>query len=410
MSKTPFIQSIMKNDYTTFRNLLGSNKVNAHIYSFDMKEKSILNQHNEKPQLSETNVSLLHIAAYADSLEIFIYLHEDCNLPLDSQNLDGYYPLHYACYGGSLEVVSYILQQEPQQATLLPKVEHHFLYFATFSGNSTILSLLFRCGADINAIQNRRDSPIIVAIKKRYIECLKILLQEGSRLDQSRGYSSIMEALKLFQKDAVPLLLEYGEDPSIFSDDGNCALSLAAFQQYPDIVQLLCNNLGSIEPDTTAPYYHTSAVHWGCQSYMPEIMEMLLEKNINVNQLDRDGFCGPHYLIDVGTPENNIKILEMLYENGFNVNIQNPFQNNTSLLEEFMCTIKSQFEIIQWLIEHGADPLVRAGGNGPRLVTILLQMPNLPASLKELLDPFAKEAISLDNQEKFSSFLSKRSK
>ena len=401
MDNSSFIQSIIDNDYAKFRNLLGSHKVNEHIYSFQMKERNKYSSyHQEKPALPETNLSLLHIAAYCDSLEIFIYLQEDCHLPLDFKSISNYSPIHYACYGGSLEVVSYILQKDPKQATILPDVEHHLLYLATCSGNASILSLLFRCNADICCIENERDSAIIQAIKLPNVPCLKILLKEGSRRNHaSRGYTPIMEALKLEQKDAIPLLLEYGEDPSSFSEDGQCALSIASFQQYTDTVRLLCEKIGTIEPNPMSPHYKRSAVHWGCQSYTPEIMEILLEKNIDVNALDSSGYCGPHYLIDVGNDEDNIKILEMLYRKGFNPNIKNP-KENISLLEEFMTSISNHFEIIQWLIEHNADLLQKQEGTGIRLVNILQKKFGLPPKLKELIQPYIDEAKRLDNQEK----------
>lgn len=70
----------------------------------------------------------------------------------------------------------------------------------------------------MNAIENKKNKPIQQAIKTRHVECLKILLAKNTRSpSEAREYTSIMLAIKNNQPDAVPLLLEAGEDPGKFT-------------------------------------------------------------------------------------------------------------------------------------------------------------------------------------------------
>lgn len=61
------------------------------------------------------SLSLIHIAAYADNIEAFLFLNNK-GLPINLKSLYNYLPIHYACASGSEEIVSYILSVDPSQA------------------------------------------------------------------------------------------------------------------------------------------------------------------------------------------------------------------------------------------------------------------------------------------------------
>lgn len=68
--------------------------------------------------------------------------------------------------------------------------------------------------------KNKKNSPIQQAIKTRHVECLKILLAKNMRsTSETRDYTPIMFAIRNNQPDAVPLLLEAGEDPGKFTPE-----------------------------------------------------------------------------------------------------------------------------------------------------------------------------------------------
>lgn len=298
----------------------------------------------------------MHIAAYCDSLEAFIFL-QNKGLPINKQSANSYLPIHYACLAGSYEVVEYILSVDPSQATVLPQVEYHLIYLATMSGDPDVLRLLFKNGADINAAQNKKNKSVQQAIKTRHVECLRILLEKGSKNEVDKEqYSTLMLAIANNEFDAVPLLAESGENLEyVVPGTGETALSLACFVGHRLTVKYLCDHMTKVDID---PSFRTkAAVHWVCQSKDPEIVKMVLAKNINVNRLDQDGHTGLFYLLDLTDEDNTIKIIELLYNAGLDLNIQGKSVTGAevnSILGDFVSSIHRPTKVIGYLLQNGA--------------------------------------------------------
>ncbi|OHT00708.1 hypothetical protein TRFO_32527 [Tritrichomonas foetus] len=99
-----------------------------------------------------------------------------------------------------------------------------------------------------------------------------------------------------------------------------------------------------------------SAVHWICQSHSKRIVQMVLEKGIDVNRFDEKGQPGPYYLIDT-TPDNEaIEILDLLVKYGYDLNGVCQYGCGLTILGQYLCSIKSCLPVIEWLLAHGADP------------------------------------------------------
>lgn len=217
--------------------------------------------------------------------------------------------------------------------------------------------------------KNKKNEPIKQAIITRHVECLKILLAKNLRSkSETRDSTPIIDAIKNFQTDAVPLLLEAGEDPSKFTPQkiyffflitfhfnffvNECALEVACIQQQVAVVQALCDKMTCVD----IPYevQDQGAVHWICISHNPEIARIILSKGINnVNRLDKDGHMGPYYMLDIGEEDENIEVLELLYQEGLDINKKTP--KTASILGEYVISISKPLKIIEWLLAHGAD-------------------------------------------------------
>ena len=312
-----------------------------------------------KGHLPMTSLSLMHIAALFDALDCFICLETSFDLKYDEESADSYRPIHYACYNGSYEVVCYIIAKDPLQARLLPAVEHHLIYLATVSGNADILELILANGADVLAHENVKDKPVEQAIKRRHVECLKLLLKNKLvKTRDVREYSTLMMAIANLERDAVPMLLEYGEDPNyITNKDHHSALFLACFlgKEWLDTVKLLCEKATKIDLDPGIN--DKAAIHWACSSKSPEILGVILDKGVDVNRLDKNGHTGLHYLLDSCDEETTIKMMEMMVQNG--LTLDGP---NLSIIVDFITAIKKPCKVIAWLFAHGVNPLATYQG------------------------------------------------
>ena len=301
------------------------------------------------------NLSLLHLAAITDSLEVFIYITKYKKVNPLIQSYDNYNPLHYACLGNSIEVATYIISHFPDLPSHDTPTKLQYIYLASVGNSPTILKLLFEHGAKLNSPKNSLDKPIQVAIRFKHISCLKLLLKYSPRSMQGsyNDYSPLMLAIINNQQDAVSLLLENGADPSVRASDGNTALSLNCFSfQNLNVMKLLCDSL--INVDIPDEINGLSAVHWICQSGSVEICKMILDRGINVNRIDEHGRTGPYYLVDIGTEDNQLKILELLYEHGLDINFRSS-QRQNSAFGIYVQSIKHYPKIIDWFLSHGGD-------------------------------------------------------
>ncbi|KAH0788828.1 ankyrin repeat protein [Histomonas meleagridis] len=325
-----------------------------------------------------SNVTLLHIAAYCDSLDVFIYLCSiSPNFNTRTTTANSYHPLHYACSSAAYEVAFYILSIDPTEATQTPSVEYHFIYLASDSGDPDILNLLFSNGADINSPANKRNGSVSQAVRRQNIECLRILIKKGSKETRDqRDYTPLMLAITNYQFEAVPILLDSGEDPEYFAPDGKSALFLSCFTDNVDVVRLLCEKMRvvDIDPQKNAK----GLIHYACMSYDPEIVKIVLTKNIEINRMDEEGRLGPWYLADMAKEEDIIQILEMLVDKGLNLNLVKNLgheKNSDPLLGSFVIAIKKMMNVMEWMLVHGADPNMKMQ-SGKTIMEIAEKSPN----------------------------------
>ena len=256
------------------------------------------------------------------------------------------------------------------------------------SGDPDILRLLFKNGADINAQQNKRNKSVQQAIRTRHVDCLKILLEKGSKNEVDKmQYSTLMLAIASNEQDAVPLLAESGENLEYTTPNtSETALSLACFQSFRPTVKYLCEHMTKVDIDPSLRA--KAAVHWICQSKDPEIAKMVLAKGINVNRLDQDGHTGLYYLLDLTDEQTTIQIIELLFKEGLDLNIQGKsLQGNdvNSILGDFVSSIHRPEKVIGWLLEHGANPEAKLITQNKRIIDVVQSSRN-----RRLLEVFKK--------------------
>lgn len=110
-------------------------------------------------------------------MSVFKYFHEEKHLPLRSLSKDNFFPLHYACFNGSSEVVLYILNKDPEEATLNPEKSNKFhLLFCAVKGNKLdIIEELFKNGAKVTDSHNDQNELINESIKHQDERILSLI-------------------------------------------------------------------------------------------------------------------------------------------------------------------------------------------------------------------------------------------
>jgi ankyrin repeat protein len=305
-------------------------------------------------------LSLLHVAAFYDNLEMFCYLlHQDPRrLGLTTASGASYLPLHYACLGGSLEVAAFILSRAPELAARECECQWQVVFLATHSGSHRILKLLFdsEYKPNLRSAKNISNQPFSQALKTRNIECLLILLDHSCNKDVGSGMSSLMQAVSQGLSSALVPLLDLGLDPMFVSIHGDSALSLACVRGDLEVVRILCGRMDNIEiPPTNG---HSSILAHAITSKNIEIVRLVLKKGCDVNRYDKndeqpiDAICG-----NIEDDQQALKILELVVEFGYDIHLRCP-RNHMSFLDRVVkFVVKGGFpSVVRYLLSHKADP------------------------------------------------------
>lgn len=196
-----------------------------------------------------------------------------------------------------------------------------------------------------------------------------------------------MLAIATNEQDLVPFLVECGENPEYSTPERHeTALSLACYQSFRQTVKYLCEHMSKVDIDPTIRA--KAAVHWICQSNDPEIVKIVLKKGIDVNRLDENGHTGAYYLQDHADQQTTIIIIELLYEHGFDLNIQGKSVTGkevNTILGDYVSSIHRPEKVIRWLLQHGADPEAKLVAHNKRIIDVVQTSRN-----RKLLEVFKK--------------------
>ena len=366
----PLVQAIYQNDLEALtRNCNPKNEKQkeAQFSLLNVSKTTQAGQTSDSILLPAANLTLLHIAAYANATECFLFLLNEMKIPIDAKSAAEYTPFHYACLGGAVEVVSLLVKLYPIYTKNPNALQELFEkdyegtekkkipYIATVSTSVRVLNIIFENGYNFEKYKGPArallNQPIDHAIKSKSAESLKVLLRYIKPSKAKADLTPIMLAIINNQNAAIPILLQSNCNPSDITKDNKTALYYACFQGNEEAVRMLTDVLFDVD----IPYdiKSSGAVHWACQSHNYNIVELIISKGINVNRLDENGRTGPFYILDVGNEDENLKILKLLVQYGFNINYHPPKGN--TILGDMLTGIKKPYKLIEYLLQVGAD-------------------------------------------------------
>lgn len=309
------------------------------------------------------DVSLLHIAAYYDNIEVFILLILKGAF-FRIKSAASYLPLHYACVGNAKEVAAYILENDPDEAKLDLDVPLHFVNLAVFSNSPDILQMLFDHGTSLQTMRVVEGRPFDQALRSRNYDCLYILLKHQCATDVAvASMTPLMLAIVSGMSEAIGPLLARGIDPKIVNIKGQSALACACMMVQVDTVKLLCSRMNDIEiPCIEGESQRPSILRYAIHSKNIDILRTVLEKGCDVNRFDNQNELPAHSLLGIEDTNLAVEMLGMLIDAGMSVNAR---ANKDSLrfLEYIVLkfTIQDCSQLIEYLLSHGADPRLLMG-------------------------------------------------
>ncbi|KAF7977922.1 hypothetical protein HWV62_1979 [Athelia sp. TMB] len=272
--------------------------------------------------------------------------------------------LQQASASGHLEIVTLLLDRgadidaQEYGGTALQQ--------ASASGHLEIVTLLLDRGADINA-QGKNGTALHSAILKGHLEIVTLLLDRGADMNaQGILGTALYEALSWRQLEIVTLLLDRGADMNAQGKYGT-ALQGAISSGRLEIVTLLLDHMNAQRINGTALQEAISSGHL-------EIVTLLLDRGADMNAQGEHDTALQQALLS-----GHLEIAILLLDRGANVNVQKgPFGNALqavstqcrAALDELLvgpsvrcskdvpsrlATANGYFEVINLLLDHGAD-------------------------------------------------------
>ena len=301
------------------------------------------------------SLSLLHIAAFYDNFEMLLYL-ESLGIPLDVQSGGSYYPFHYACAGAAIECVAYLLSMVPEQAVLAADCQWQPILLATSANSPEILQMLLDYGANVRSKHNADNHPFEQAIKCGNVECLLLLLTHKCKTDITcSGLSPLMLLESRQMGQSLEPLLDMGLDPYFVSFRGETVLSIACISGDLPSVKLLCNRMIDIEIPCSDNMIFSSIARYAVTSNNIEILRTVLEKGCDVNRYDSSDDLPADAIRGPVDDELGVKMLDLLVQNGFDINCRSPKTRKSFLDRVVEYTIKPYPRIVEYLLTHDAD-------------------------------------------------------
>ena len=160
---------------------------------------------------------------------------------LNEFDKDGYTPMHWAVYEGSLQVAQYLLNNNVIFDSSSNVSNQTPMHWACAKGRMEMVVLLVENGANINARDAKGYTPLITAAQYGNAALATYLISRGADLDaeDNNGDNALHWAVYKAHPDVTRLLILFGINPKVIDKFGQTVLHLACLSGNLNIVQQL---------------------------------------------------------------------------------------------------------------------------------------------------------------------------
>lgn len=222
---------------------------------------------------------------------------------------DGRTPLHMALSLGAkgFGIAKRLLQSDSIKAADYAKAkakdEATPLHIAAEHGPSEAIELLHRLGADVDALDDFGQTPLLISIYKKKWEIAELLIKAGANVDadEREGYAPLFGAVAGGSDRIVQLLLKAKVDVDAVDEDGYSPLHLAVSQNEVNILQQLLKAGAKI--DAVSEYRNQTPLHIAVRNKNRDIVKILLEKGASTTLYNSLDFSPLQHSLYIGNLE-----------------------------------------------------------------------------------------------------------
>ncbi|KAF4518750.1 hypothetical protein B566_EDAN006154 [Ephemera danica] len=241
----------------------------------------------------------LHLSAACGHLEgLAMLLQTTCGPALARiQDHQGLTALHWSCYNGNHKCVQYLLEQDfPGMLEGNP--------FSPVHCAACLQLLLDHLGSPATELQDLQGrSPLHVAALHNSVDCIKLLLANGSNLEarDTCGRTPLHAAAAGGHKAALETLLRWRADVLAKDEHQNTALHLACENRHQNCALLLLSHIDDQSSVNIPNQELKTPLHLAARQGMVAVTKTLLSRGASVEAVDNSGLTpalacapGPH--------------------------------------------------------------------------------------------------------------------
>ncbi|KAK4078254.1 uncharacterized protein Triagg1_3270 [Trichoderma aggressivum f. europaeum] len=222
---------------------------------------------------------------------------------------DGRTPLHMALSLGAkgFGIAKRLLQSDSSKATSYAKAkakdEATPLHIAAEHGPSEAIELLRGLGADVDALDDFGQTPLLISIYKKKWDIAELLIKAGAKVDadEREGYAPLLGAVAGGSDRIVQLLLKAKVDVDAVDEDGYSPLHLAVSQHELNILQQLLKAGANI--DAVSEAGNQTPLHIAVRNKHRDIVKILLEKGASTTLYNSLDFSPLQHSLYIGNLE-----------------------------------------------------------------------------------------------------------
>ncbi|XP_062606075.1 serine/threonine-protein phosphatase 6 regulatory ankyrin repeat subunit A-like [Saccostrea cucullata] len=290
----------------------------------------------------------LHSACWGGSVEIVSFLIEK-GMEINALSNDGRSILHIACLNGEYEVCEYLVEINPDLLNVKDKTYNTVLHDAACGGNVQIVKLLIEKNMDINAQGTNGETVLYKCCRWGKMEMCEYLVSnfpELLKIRDNKGWTVLHLACNEGSVETVSFLIEKGLDLNALTNDGESMLYIACLKGKFEVCEYLVENyphLLDVKDKSSNTVLHAAAWRSNVQ-----IVKLLIEKKMDKNIIQEEGETILHQCCLWG----KIEMCEYLVNN-FSDLLEIMDNEGWTALHSACCG--GSVEIVSFLIEKGMD-------------------------------------------------------
>lgn len=243
----------------------------------------------------------------------------DVNAPDDASRGNEYFhdkeasPLHVACDKGYQSLTAMLLAHGADIEKRVGKF-HSPLQLAASAGHFSVVQLLIKAGANLNSFADKsQGTALSIASSNGHRKVATALIKAGASIGGSPDMPNALAAgCRHDHRTIAEYMLEelFGTE----HEESICceALGAACADHDDNIAQILLERVKPWSPAT---------LHQVCAAGLEDSLTMMLEKGVNVHDVDDNG----GHAIHTAASHLQSRIVRLLIEHGADVNVQNSY-------------------------------------------------------------------------------------